>query len=281
MLWPDMAQDTKPDRNWSATQVAAIVADYRAMLAAELRGESFNKRARNAALQKVTGRSAGSIEFKHQNISAVLNDLGLRFVKGYKPAVNYQQLLADEVLAWLVTAPAEAALLAQPALVSTQIQDTPSFELGTAPIENAKVRRSTVARIDFAARDAANRELGRQGEEYVFEFERKRLHDAGAPELSRRVRWVAQEDGDGAGYDIASWEQNEMPRLIEVKTTTGTAVTPFFITANEVAVSQERAPHYHLFRLHSFPATPTIRILRPPLTEVATLTPVTFRAQLR
>jgi hypothetical protein len=275
-----MPQDSPPDRNWTAAQVAAIVADYREMLAEELRGESFNKRARNTALQKIIGRSQGSIEFKHQNISAVLNDLGLRFIQGYKPAINYQQLLADEVLAWLIAAPAEAALLAQPAPISTQIEDMPSFEVGAAPIENAKVRRSTVAKIDFAARDAANRELGRLGEEYVFEFERKRLHDAGSSDLSRQVRWVSQEDGDGAGYDIASRELDGRPKLIEVKTTTGTAVTPFFITANEVAVSTERAEHYHLFRLHSFPKTPTIRILRPPIAEVAVLTPVAFRAQI-
>ncbi len=94
------------------------------------------------------------------------------------------------------------------------------------------------------------------------------------------MRWVSREDGDGAGYDIASREVDGRLKLIEVKTTTGTAVTPFFITANEIAVSQERAEHYHLFRLHSFPITPTIRILRPPLAEVATLTPVSFRAQI-
>lgn len=275
-----MSQDAKPAGNWTTAEVAAIVADYREMLAAELRGETFNKKARNAALQDVIGRSAGSIEFKHQNISAVLNDLGLRFIKGYKPAVNYQQLLADEVLAWLVSAPAEAVLLAQPETVLTTIRHAPSFEQDTLHIENAKVRQATVARIDLAARAAADRDLGRQGEEYVLELERKRLHDAGSADLSRRVRWVSQEDGDGAGYDIASSEVDGRPRLIEVKTTTGTAVTPFFITANEVAVSQKRAEHYHLFRLHSFPATPTIRILRPPLTKVATLTPVAFRAQI-
>jgi len=36
---------------------------------------------------------------------------------------------------------------------------------------------SRLARIDFVARDAANRELGTRGEEFVLEFERKRLHD--------------------------------------------------------------------------------------------------------
>jgi hypothetical protein len=93
--------DTIPVRpaagDWTATEVAAIVADYRLMLSAELRGERVNKAERNRALQSVVGRSKGSIEFKHQNLSGVLYDLGLRFIQGYKPAVNYQQLLADEV----------------------------------------------------------------------------------------------------------------------------------------------------------------------------------------
>lgn len=280
IIWSGMINSNKSDRNWSAAQVAAVVADYREMLAAELRGENFNKKARNAALQKVVGRSSGSIEFKHQNISAILNDLGLRFIKGYKPAVNYQQLLADEVLAWLASAPAEARLLAQHAPLTETFTNKPSFEFDTAPIENAKVRHSTVAKIDFMARDAANRELGRLGEEYVFELERKRLHDSGFADLSRQVRWVSQDEGDGAGYDIASSEADGRPKLIEVKTTTGTAVTPFFITVNEIAVSQERAEHYHLFRLYSFPASPKIRILRPPLAQVTKLIPVAFRAEI-
>lgn len=56
---------------------------------------------------------------------------------------------------------------------------------------------------------------------------------------------MAQEDGDGAGYDIASREMDGgRPKPIEVKATTGTAVTPFFIMANEIAGSQERAEHY-------------------------------------
>ena len=139
-----MTAQAKIDRSWTRTEVAAIVADYRAMVLAELRGERFNKRARNTALQEKTGRSGPSIEFKHRNISAVLHDLSLRFIRGYKPAVNYQQLLADEVLAWLIAAPAEAALLAEPATISAQIHEPPSFEAGTAPIENAVVRRRQV-----------------------------------------------------------------------------------------------------------------------------------------
>jgi hypothetical protein len=94
------------------------------------------------------------------------------------------------------------------------------------------------------------------------------------------VRWISDEDGDGAGYDIGSYEVDGSPKLIEVKTTMGSALTPFFITSNELTVSNERSEHYHLFRMHSFPASPTIRVIRPPLQSFLELSPTVFRARL-
>ncbi len=73
-------------------------------------------------------------------------------------------------------------------------------------------------RLDFVRRDAENRRLGRMGEEWVVEFEQRRLHDeARRPDLARKVEWIADTRGDGAGYDIASFNLDESPRLIEVK----------------------------------------------------------------
>src|SRR3546814_13556969 len=71
------------------------------MLTDELVGRSFNKAARNRDLQAVIDRSKGSIEFKHQNISAVLLGLGQPWIEGYKPAANFQNALVDGVLRWL------------------------------------------------------------------------------------------------------------------------------------------------------------------------------------
>lgn len=82
---------------WSGSEVAAVVADYFAMFADEVAGRPYNKAERNRALQAVTGRSKGSIEFKHQNISAVLAELGLPWLRGYNPRSNYQDLLIGEV----------------------------------------------------------------------------------------------------------------------------------------------------------------------------------------
>lgn len=70
-------------RDWTRDEVEAIVADYFAMLEAELEGESYSKVEHNRRLQGVTGRTKGSIEFKHQNISAVLVSFRQPFIAGY------------------------------------------------------------------------------------------------------------------------------------------------------------------------------------------------------
>ena len=50
------------------------------------------------------GRSDPSIERKHQNISAVLLEMGLPFIDGYKPLRNYQRPLLPAVVAEAVAA---------------------------------------------------------------------------------------------------------------------------------------------------------------------------------
>ncbi|HWQ68911.1 MAG TPA: hypothetical protein VN494_02970, partial [Patescibacteria group bacterium] len=89
-------------QDWTHTEVEAIVSDYFAMLGQDLRGEAYSKSAHRAALKSaLRGRSDGSIEWKHQNISAVLLDLGFPYIPGYKPRRNYQRLLWETVAARL------------------------------------------------------------------------------------------------------------------------------------------------------------------------------------
>src|SRR5438094_120105 len=84
--------------DWSRKQVEAAVADYLVMLAMELRGEDYNKAQRNRQLQAITGRARGSIERKHQNISAVMIEQGFPYVCGYKPLGHVQNLLREVVI---------------------------------------------------------------------------------------------------------------------------------------------------------------------------------------
>lgn len=51
------------------------------MLAKELRGEAFNKAEHNRALQhSLNSRTRGSVERKHQDISAILIELGYPYI---------------------------------------------------------------------------------------------------------------------------------------------------------------------------------------------------------
>ena len=60
------------------------------MLAMELRDEPFNKAEHNRNLQKfLNNRTKGAVELKHQNISAVLIELGYPYIDGYKPRYNF------------------------------------------------------------------------------------------------------------------------------------------------------------------------------------------------
>ena len=66
--------------------------------------------------------------------------------------------------------------------------------------DDGLVVNRTVVEDRLRARDAASRDLGRRGEEFVVEFERRRLHDIDRrPELSKQIEWTARDRGDGAG----------------------------------------------------------------------------------
>ncbi len=91
---------------WTDEENDLIVADYFAMLADDIARHPYNKAEHNRDLQTRIERNRSSIEFKHQNISAVLNGLGEDWIPGYKPAFNFQMVLVDAVARWLALNPA-------------------------------------------------------------------------------------------------------------------------------------------------------------------------------
>ncbi len=275
----------KPERqDWTDRENDLLVADYFAMLNAELAGEGYNKAGRNRALQQLIGRGRGSIEFKHQNVSAVLKLFGQPWIDGYKPAFNFQSTLRDAVWRWLSAKPAwptprspdvAAATLAEPAMLDVGPSPTQSNEPEPEELTKAK---ELLRLFDIAGRDAANRVLGAAGEQRVFCHEKATLRQFGQSALADEVRWVSRDDGDGAGYDIASFDAEGRRRLIEVKTTNGWNRTPFHITANELKVADERRSEWVLFRLWNFARKPQAFELRPPLDAHVSLTATSFRA---
>lgn len=276
--------------DWSQQEVDATVAAYFEMLLLEARQEKFNKSERNKVLrQTLNGRSHASVELKHQNVSAVLHDMDLPFISGYKPRGNSQLLLRKAVQQYLldkadlvrdvvdafedVRAPAEKQFRAV-------VVDAPPIEL-VAKVTSSTPRQRLPRKIDFAARDESNRKLGRTGEQWVLGFEQNRLADAGLPELFQRVDWVADRLGDGAGYDILSYDDADLPRYIEVKTTNGPHTSAFIISRNELEFAQETGDAFHLYRLFQFRSAPKLYMLRGDVSKQLHLEPIDYRASFR
>jgi len=83
--------------DWTEQEVRLIVEDYFKTLEIELSRRSYNKSSHNQALRPhLNNRSKGSIDFKQQNISAALINMGLPYIKGYKPRINYQKQLVEK-----------------------------------------------------------------------------------------------------------------------------------------------------------------------------------------
>src|SRR5271157_5199580 len=230
-----MADDAKIGTDWQEDELDVIVADYFTMLAEDLSGRPYVKSRHSAAVMAQIGRTHRSVEFKHQNISAVLDELGMPWIPGYKPKRNYQNAIFDAIDRYLTM---HSAIL-EPSRSLSSLTPSPAEIFVAPPILTAanetvpeRLRR-LVQKFDPVERDHRNRSLGKAGEAFVVDLERRQLTEANRPDLARQVRWTAAEDGDGAGYDVLSFNRVGHTRLLEVKTTNGSAHTPFFLTRNE------------------------------------------------
>ncbi len=164
---------------WIDAENDLIVTDYFAMLSADFAGKSYNKAAHNRDLQTQIDRNRSSIEFKHQNISAVLRALGEDWIPGYKPARNYQTTLEDAVARWFALHPGWLSRIPdRPAMglrEAAQLWIGPPPTLSNQPPPpELEQTIATARKFDVAERDERNRALGRAGE--------------GRRDLSRQVR---------------------------------------------------------------------------------------------
>jgi hypothetical protein len=130
---------------------------------------------------------------------------------------------------------------------------------------------------DYGALERENRRLGRLGEGMVVEAEIDRLRAAGRPDLAERVVWVARDLGDGAGYDVASFELDGTDRHIEIKTTKLGPGPPFYLSAWELAFADEHPDTACIYRVYDAEDQPRIFIVRPPYGKELPLEPITYR----
>jgi Domain of unknown function (DUF3883) len=201
-----------------------------------------------------TRLSARTVEFKHQNISAAMLELGLPYISGYKPMRNYQAALAAEIRRHLEADPHLLRTLREGASAGIPMGSPLLRTAPPSPSPQSAGSRKTGGRAgrhpDYGALAEENRRRGAQGEELVADYERSWLSQHARPDLAGRVRWTAREDGDGLGYDVLSCGLDGRERYIEVKTTRLGAETPFYITSAELDFARCHAGDYALYRVY-------------------------------
>ncbi|MGM0385468.1 MAG: DUF3883 domain-containing protein [Actinomycetota bacterium] len=245
-------------RDWDQTEIDATVDAYFRLLKAELAESPLKKSVENERVRQTVNRSKGAVEYKFQNVSAVMRDLHLYWVEGYKPAKNYQGALRDAVVNHLETDPTIEEFMLQrvdapvdqqiPADFHWNLTSPPSIPL--APRPDKRVRRAV--KRDYVALEAQRRDLGLAGEVAVLNWERERLERTGHPRLARNVRHVSVTEGDGLGYDILSFDPAGDEKFIEVKTTRQGVEWPFLVSRNEVEFSAETSDRFNLYRVFDF-----------------------------
>ena len=257
-----------PD-SWSKVEIRAIVEDYFAMLQTEIKGIDYSKTAhRKKLIQQLTSRSHSSIERKHQNISAVLIEMGCPYISGYKPLGNYQRKLFPDIIAEML---GDSILLIDSIAEDAELAvDIPSVESILDVLVNppepftpqkkqiSLEKRRYKIKANYLAREAANSALGSAGERFIINYEHARLIYLGRENLADRIERISETEGDQAGFDILSFDETGKDRYIEVKTTKYGKQTPFFISSNELDFSKQNSENYHLYRLFHFRKEPKL-----------------------
>lgn len=276
---------------WSDQEVAVVVRCYLDMLTLELAGQRYRKSTyREQVLAQLFGqRSAGAVEFKYCNISAVMQLLQYPSIQGYKPRNNFQKSLLQEVEQQVMRHPHLAATVQAAVTLPAHTLPHPAFDHAwqAAPEATHQVSETNAAyavrspaRRDYLAQEARNQALGLAGEEFVVGYERWKLQRHGLPGLADRVEHVAVTLGDGLGFDVRSFDLDGQECWIEVKTTNFAKNTPFYVTHNELATSQAEAEKFQLYRVFEFRRQPKFFALPGNIASHCTLDPVTYRASL-
>jgi hypothetical protein len=295
-----LTDTTKSGDDWTERELDLIVQTYFEILDGIPTAKRGFKADMKRALDEKIGRGIGSIDFKLGNLSFIATEVGLPELPGFAPAPKAQkgpiysafdryvsthpEVLADS--AFLSLASTATSDRPQPSAPADQSAEAVANLLPTDSVpplsQDPKKRPDGLVRLvrkfDPAGRDNRNRILGRLGEQHVLNHEIARLIAADRMDLAKEVEWTSDVHGDGAGYDIKSFEPDGSDRLIEVKATKGGPTTDFFLTRTEREVSIERSEAWRLYRIHTLPVRPRIFIISPPLEKSVRLESQSWRA---
>jgi hypothetical protein len=105
---------------------------------------------------------------------------------------------------------------------------------------------------NYIENEKEKKRIGDLGELLVLQHEQEKLNSLG---IKKSPEHKSKSEGDGLGYDILSYDENGKEIFIEVKTTSYSSSTPFYITRNELVRSKQESDKFFLYRLYEFDDT--------------------------
>lgn len=118
---------------------------------------------------------------------------------------------------------------------------------GRKSAKSEKSYSGVARKLDYDKIQKSKSKIGAIGEAIVFELLSKE-----AAENSYRIPvHVSEDEGDGLGYDIRSFNKSGNEVHVEVKTTTSDYVDGFEMTYNELNASRDKKYEYKIYRVFS------------------------------
>lgn len=169
-------------------------------------------------------------------------DNELKEVLNQKTPDKLQQLIWRNIFVWLIYDEFNTQLIIPNSLTK---KEKPKNGFESIPEKN---RNFKGVNIDYETRAKDQKDLGDAGEELVKQYEMNYLERKGMVDKSLLVK-IAK---DGEGYDVLSFDDFGNDKYIEVKTTTGNDLTPFYLSENEVAFMRLHIKHYSIYRVFNY-----------------------------
>lgn len=134
------------------------------------------------------------------------------------------------------------------------IEDIQIFELLATPPEKStrkeyKKPKSPI-KPDYLKLQEHRQNIGELGEEFAIAWEKSRLTNKGLYRYRNNIVHTSKTD-DSAGYDFISYFDDGRPKYVEVKTTVGDFLTPFYLTETEVNAIKQ-LDNYFIYRIFDF-----------------------------
>ena len=154
----------------------------------------------------------------------------------------------EEELATVPTLDSKVFLLS----LAQQIHEADGFHQTENTIDLSDKKMSankSYPNMDFKKMFEENDGTGVMGEKIALELEKRRLQEAGRPDLAAKIYLTRDKQGNTAPFDILSYDIDGSEKYIEVKSTTTRDCYRFYISQREINFCKQNVDHYLIYRI--------------------------------